>query len=544
MSEMARTLTYAVAAAAVLGLGIFLGLPSAAPVEANAETGAFFADWNDPLAATSLEIIHYDEDSGTPHTFKVAQVNDRWSIPSHENYPADAQRQLAEAATSVMDLKKLGLASSDKSEHATFGVIDPDPKNLKAGETGVGKRVTLQGKEGKKLAQFIIGKEVKGQPGIRYVRVPGEDAVYRVEVKPEKLSTKFGDWIEKDLLKLNAFDIKQVVLNNYSVDELNGTVSAVDVIRLTYDDKDSKWSLDGAAEGEELETTKLNDLKTALDDLKIVDVRAKPEGLSTELKKEEGRLTPQDMRNLAGKGFFFDQQGRLLSNEGEVVTRMKDGVVYVLRFGQIAANTGDVAEKADDPAKADALDQPEKKDEATGSNRYIFVSAQFDPNSIAKLELEPLPGESPADDKPAKEPADADKKDAAADKAAEEKKEDKAADDKAEKKDGAASDDEADAAKQKKKELELQRKEIEKQNKRKQDEYDEKIKKGEERVKELNARFADWYYVISDDVYRKIHLSRADIIKAGKPPADTSPAALDKIKEQVLQADAAAKDSE
>ncbi|HID33565.1 MAG TPA: pyridoxal-phosphate dependent enzyme, partial [Anaerolineae bacterium] len=31
------------------------------------------------------------------------------------------------------------------------------------------------------------------------------------------------------------------------------------------------------------------------------------------------------------------------------------------------------------------------------------------------------------------------------------------------------------------------------------------------RVKELNERFADWYYIISDEVYRKIHLSR-DIV--------------------------------
>ena len=35
----------------------------------------------------------------------------------------------------------------------------------------------------------------------------------------------------------------------------------------------------------------------------------------------------------------------------------------------------------------------------------------------------------------------------------------------------------------------------------------------EKKVRELNARFADWYYVISDDVYRKIHLSRDQIIK-------------------------------
>jgi hypothetical protein len=39
-------------------------------------------------------------------------------------------------------------------------------------------------------------------------------------------------------------------------------------------------------------------------------------------------------------------------------------------------------------------------------------------------------------------------------------------------------------------------------------------------VRELNGRFADWYYVISEDVYKKLHLSRSDIIKEGAKAAD------------------------
>lgn len=45
-------------------------------------------------------------------------------------------------------------------------------------------------------------------------------------------------------------------------------------MKLTYNDSDSKWSLQGMGLGEELATYKLNSLKTALDDLKIVDVDA------------------------------------------------------------------------------------------------------------------------------------------------------------------------------------------------------------------------------------------------------------------------------
>ena len=61
--------------------------------------------------------------------------------------------------------------------------------------------------------------------------------------------------------------------------------------------------------------------------------------------------------------------------------------------------------------------------------------------------------------------------------------------------------------------MKAERERIEKENKRKQEEYDEKVAAGKKHVKELNDRFADWYYVISDDVYRKIHLTRADFVK-------------------------------
>ena len=54
---------------------------------------------------------------------------------------------------------------------------------------------------------------------------------------------------------------------------------------------------------------------------------------------------------------------------------------------------------------------------------------------------------------------------------------------------------------------------MERENRRKEEEYDEKVKAAQKRVKELNARFADWYYVVSDAEYAKIHLDRAGVVQ-------------------------------
>ena len=47
-----------------------------------------------------------------------------------------------------------------------------------------------------------------------------------------------------------------------------------------------------------------------------------------------------------------------------------------------------------------------------------------------------------------------------------------------------------------------------------------KIESGKQKVKELNDRFADWYYVISNDSFDKLRLSRAVLIKPKEKPAD------------------------
>jgi hypothetical protein len=63
-----------------------------------------------------------------------------------------------------------------------------------------------------------------------------------------------------------------------------------------------------------------------------------------------------------------------------------------------------------------------------------------------------------------------------------------------------------------------ERQRIEADNKKKTDDYNAAIKKGKERAKQLNDRFADWYYFISEDDYKKVHVGRAEIVKKKAAP--------------------------
>ena len=67
----------------------------------------FYSDFVDPTLATSLEVFVFDADAVKPKEFRVERLdNGRWVIPSHHNYPADAEEQLAKTASSVIGIKR------------------------------------------------------------------------------------------------------------------------------------------------------------------------------------------------------------------------------------------------------------------------------------------------------------------------------------------------------------------------------------------------------------------------------------------------------
>ena len=573
MTETNKTIIFCAVAAVVATLA-FISQPSALEPDFKNETGTkFFPDFDDPLRSTQLEILEYDETLGEVRTFRVAKADEIWSIPSHENYPADAEKQLAEAAAAVIDLKKVGIANenTDQALKEEYGVVDPEDSS---GSTeGIGKRIKMMDSGGDSLAELIVGKEVEGQSGLRYVRQPAQDFVFTAQVDTVKLSTKFEDWIEDDLLKLDSFDIRNVILNNYSIDEVQGRLIQGDKLTLTYNDTDAKWSMEGLTEEEEIDSTKVNDLKYALDDLKIVDVRRKPTGFSRELRLQEGAALGQGVRlELQSRGFFLTEQG-LFSNEGEVVCTLKDGVQYVLRFGEIATGTG-----GGSSAEETTGDENDGADTSaptpTGSNRYIFVTAQLDESMIAKPELETLPETAPetSSEPETSDPDAANESSDAEDTPAEATQEcggftqeenptpsqegDSPDQDSSSQNDTPStpqpekatpaeestniSEPSADSPAAAKEDTtpnplenastetgnsetpaaaaapspEEEKERIEKANAQKLEAYNTQIQQAKDRVKELNDRFADWYYVISDEVYRKIHLSRVDLVKA------------------------------
>ncbi|MEX2139808.1 MAG: DUF4340 domain-containing protein [Pirellulales bacterium] len=664
MTENTRTASYIGVALVLLIVAALVNRKPAVETDETLAGKILFPALKSPDDVGGLEIVT-SADGVSQTEFNVKRDAAGWSLPSHEGYPADAEKQVASATSSLVDLKALSVVSTSVSEHAEYGVVDPEKAS--PGAQGIGKLIKVLDKSGNNLARLVVGKkdtegggDLEGRE-LWFVRAQLHDVVYRVALPTAKFSTSFADWIETDLLKLDAWDISQVTLKDYTFDIAPGPLGErrvaydqLSTIELAFSDKDSKWSLKNLIQfendqpkpvelgtGEELNSTRLNEMKTALDDLKIVDVRAKPAGLSANLKANKSIFDDkQAIQSLSESGFYAvageEGEPEILSSDGEVLVRMKDGIEYTLRFGGVAGVGGEAIDEAA-ASETKGKDKPagttkEEEEQGATLNRFIMVSARFNKDLVPKPELEPLPGETdeektedpsktkaeaaetktpesqsetkaPAgeskdqrqgaakssdDSPPSKEddksavaegqeelhfvklqagPTDAGKAKAKADtksskspsgkspdatkklatKQDEKSKSAKSTDDAtakdgpvktdgaetsvADKPDGTAKQNgeakksaeaksDVDDAKAGEKpspeaqeDLALRRKRIETENERKQKEYDEKVNKGEARAQELNARFAEWYYVVSEATYRKIHLNRDDVIQ-------------------------------
>ena len=551
MNENNKTVIFIATAAISVALAYFSIPAKIDPTSKGSRMGQALFDTFDTRQATGIEIVEIDEENLEAKSIEIAQTNKGWFIrrPQKADYPANADNQVKDVSTILLDMRILDTAAEGAGEHANFGVLDPSRAN--PGDPGIGKSIALKNSSGSNLAQLIIGNEVSGLSGSHYVRKPNENTVFIAEVRnASDVSTKFVDWVEKDFLDLDKWNIKNITLDNYEVNLAKGQLNRTgNPYVLDYDN--SEWKLSGSAlsPNEELNKDKLDELKDAFDDLKIIDVERKPEILVNNLKQgNEFFSNLKDQKNqavvqsLQQKGFYTvavknpqgQQVPKVVSNKGEILVGMKDGVEYVLRFGEIYRGLED-------------------DENSTGTSRYIYAFARVNKNLLEAPELEPVPAPLA---NPSTEPTQKkNKKDKGAEGDTGEKG--KAGNspsitppgpppnfvpstpppanaptppppsvqaklnDTSNTDSNQSSKDSEFAKKKAERDAEIAR--IQASNATKQKEYDDKIAEAQKRVNELNANLAEWYYVISNEVYEKIRLERNDFVKAKEVESDDIP---------------------
>tara|TARA_R110002073_G_scaffold154287_6_gene309364 strand:- start:13126 stop:15006 length:1881 start_codon:yes stop_codon:yes gene_type:complete len=541
-NETRRTVVYAFAGLACLAVTAVVEWTSRpAEIQEYGKVGQpFFPDFTDPTRATALNVAVIDKDQVTAQEFAVEQTeNGQWVIPSHHNYPADAEDQLAKTASSVIGITRGAMVSRWASDHPRYGVVDPKVDSLGVDQLeGIGKRLTLRGEGNEVLADYIIGDLVNGADNQYYVRHPEEDETY-VATLDIDLSTRFREWIDTDLLGVNSSEIVHLSLNDYQFDELNATVTQRDVTTLRRESSGDPWQMreidDDVAE---VDQDAVRETVNAIAGLNIAGVRPKQNGLTPQLQLDRKTLGSQRdvdrlQSDLLSRGFLLQPASdsdpnilKLIAREGELSTATKDGLVYKLHFGRVftgsqeeleigltSASSDEEGKQTEASEKTDIASDEQGEESRNGDDeqkdkekpgRYVFVTVAFDKQHL---------GDEPSKPSEPEKPEALEQKDSAE------------SSDVNESEDAEAEEDEQEAAKlvELRKEYENQMDEYQSQL-REFESYQEKVKSGKEKAEELNHRYAQWYYVIPGEEYDKLALSRSDFIKAKETSEDDAAA--------------------
>ncbi len=361
--ERAITAVFVVAALILAASARWIRPEASRPEIFSDQGEPLFPEFRDVLAVKAIEVVGYDAEQAVAQPLKVEFRRGRWVLPSHHDYPAEAGDRLAKTTAALLDLKKDIVVSDRLEDHAAYGVIDPLDMNV-ASLAGRGKRVTLRDAQGRVLADVVLGKTDPERQGYRYLRVSGQKRVYSVKTSADP-SANFQDWIEGNLLRLAASDIRRITLNRYLVDESLGRLANVERTVITREG--GEWKSEGARP---LSRSAIEALTGTLGALRISGVRPKPKPLAEQLRS--GRpleMSLETVMSLRQRGFFITPDGRLLAKEGELFIETARGLLYTLRFGDIVA-----APAAAEGAKTQGAEQ----------DRYLLVTVSYDAARAAK----------------------------------------------------------------------------------------------------------------------------------------------------------------
>ena len=574
-----RTMAFVGVAVGCLAItGLFDAMNRPAAIEEFGKMGQeFYPEFTDPTTATSLTVSVIDPEEVKPLQFSVKQSDDtgQWVIPSHHDYPADAADQLAKTASSIIGIKRGAMISRWESDHAKYGVVDPETDSVSIDQIeGIGKRITIGGPNEATLASYIVGKKNEDSTNQYFVRHPDEAETYIAELDIN-LTTKFGDWVNTDLLEITNGDIVRLDLNDYSFDEIQGTITGNIESVLSRDSSSADWELEGMdAETEQVKTTAVTETLTALTSLEIAGVRPKQAGLTPDLQIDRAALRSQGdfdrlSRDLLSRGFLLQPNREnkelleLISREGEMFVGASDGLLYRLYFGRaftgsnedleigLSSDTTEEEEEeapSDEETAGDSAEDKKEGEEETPSGkpgRYVFVRVNFDATLLGDVLTKPEEPQEPAEIQELKEKIAAAAEEAATEEteeAAPESETDGSPEEKSTEEETADEEDtqEQDEEDSSEQEAEAVESDEEKLARLQEEftaaqaayqtelaafeEYQQKIEEGTEKAVELNRRFAKWYYVIPGESYDKLSLDRDNIVEPKQDETSEDPA--------------------
>ena len=340
-------------------------------------------------------------------------------------------------------------------------------------QIGFGTLISITDEKNNEFS-LIIGEEVgenqssDGTVGaaLHLVRIPGEDAVFVAEIDVDTFTTEFTDWINDDLLDLDSIDVRQLSIHDYT--SFKRTESSLGIterlqVQIDWNVEEGIWSLSQMLEF-------LGNDQVPVETVLNIDEELNADRLNT-LQDAIDSLKISDVRRKpAGLGADLKINSRIFDPESRVDLERRGFFLVNARDGsgdqELLCANGELHISTEQGIKYLLRFGSEVAD-GDEILRHMFVTTRLDKQLLPEPELADLPDVDP-DDELTQQAYD----------------------------------------------------EVKRNNDLLIEDHAQRIKDAEERVEDLNSRFADWYYLISEYTYNRLHLSKTDLIaiKEGTDP--------------------------
>ena len=302
----------------------------------------------------TISITEFSDDLNRIEQFRLRRKGERWVIPNAGDFPATRIARIGEVAKSLLDRTVLSLATKDEQGHVEYGVVDPTEAGNSLNRSSLGMRVDLLDRNKGDIANLIIGKAVPGSNDGRpryYVRVPGQPAVYELEVPKQIFKTRFQDWVDPNLMELPPPGSTEVTISKVNVEQYRldpDSIAEADrqsMYRCQFEIEDARLKeplfdsfVDGEFKKQKLSPTQQQEVASTLRSIGIIryiDVVGKPKAAAKILRKPSS-ADGEAFKPLEQFGFRLAKEGGFEGANGEVSVTTTDGVRVRLLLGSLA----------------------------------------------------------------------------------------------------------------------------------------------------------------------------------------------------------------
>lgn len=353
-SAFPTTALMGILAAATIAVAVYF-YPKTAEIVVDAKVNQNLFETYETNDVRSISITQYSEDSNRIEQFRLRRKGERWVIPNVGDFPATRIALIGEVAKSLLDRTVLSLATKDEQGHVEYGVVDPNEAGNSPNRSSLGMRVDLLDRNKGDIANLIIGKAVPGSSdGVPryYVRIPGQPAVYELEVPKQIFRTRFQDWVDPNLMELPPPGSTEISISEINVDQYR-----LDSEKIAGSDRDSMYRCgfeidqaklkklmfeafeDGEFKEQELTQPQQQEVASTLmsiGNIRYIDVVGKPKAVAKLLRTPAKAIDTEAFKPLEQFGFRIGKEGEIEGSNGEVSVATTDGVRVRLLLGSIA----------------------------------------------------------------------------------------------------------------------------------------------------------------------------------------------------------------